>query len=275
MKTNAKFVLAALLAAALPTVAFAQSSGNASLGSLENGDVESENLRLHTVQRKEVSDHGRHEVVLYPAIVQLNPKFTTHVGAGLQYLYHLHENFALQVQGNYFYISEQTSFSDELVRQASQSATAASALTLQWATTAGFEVTPIYGKFAYYEGNMASFGLVLTGGAGIGQTQVQLLSENQAGGPTFGDTGMKFVGQLGAGFRVRFNENFVVRLQVNDLVYTARVDKINGCNYADLAASACSSLKDANETVARELLRDISSDVLNNIGVYGGVAYTF
>lgn len=295
MKTNVTRILAGLLAAALPTVAMAEDAGapantDAKLGSLTSSDDvgASDNLRLHTVQRKAISDGGKHEIVLYPAIAQLNTKFTQHYGAGGRYLYHLHENFALQAMGQYFYVNEQTGFTDELINVGRQAPQAATALTLQWAATGGFEVTPIYGKFSFYEGTIAHFGLVLTGGAGVGGTRIQIQGDSTEVGATFGDTGMKFVGQVGAGFRVRLNENFVMRLEVNDLVYTAKVDTINGCNLEDLSAlrdsdgqnavfGACQKgeFKSGDYGLAHRLVEDPSSDVLNNVGVYGGVSYTF
>lgn len=294
MKTNAIRILAGLLAAALPTLAQAQETpaaqGNASgaaLGSFQEvaDNVDSTNLRLHTVQRKEFADGGRHELVLFPAIAQVNGKFTQHLGVGAEYLYHLHENFALQALGQYFYVNEQTAFTDELVNGGELAPQAATALTLQWAATGGFEVTPIYGKFSFYEGNMAHFGLILTGGAGVGSTRIQLQSSNSTDGATFGDTGLKFVGQVGAGFRVRLNESFLVRLEVKDLIYTAKVDSINGCNLQDLeslskegaVSGACASgkFKKGDKELARRLVEEPSSDVLNNVGVYGGVSYTF
>jgi outer membrane beta-barrel protein len=188
----------------------------------------------------------------------------------------------------YFYVNEQTSFSEELINTSQQAAQAATALTLQWAATGGFEVTPIYGKFAFFEDTLASFGVVLSAGAGVGGTRVQLQG-GEGLESTFGDTGMKFVGQLGAGFRVRLNENFLIRLEVKDLVYTAKVDAINGCKLADLdalansnsggavsgACQANSFKRDGDANLAFRLVEDTSSDVLNNVGVYGGVSYTF
>lgn len=292
MRTKAIRILAGLMAAALPTLALAQDTTQAAGGGFDSfvevaDNVDSENLRLHTVQRKPYADGGRHEVVLYPVVAQINGKFTDHMGVGAQYLYHLHENFALQALGQFFYVNEQTEFTKELLK-GDRAPQAATALTLHWAATAGFEVTPIYGKFSFYEGNMAHFGVVLTGGAGVGGTRIQLV------GDEFGSTGMKFVGQVGAGFRVRLNENFLVRLEVKDLIYTAKVDSINGCNLSDLnALSANSSAQTSGScsggsrfsrpsgsgwtsvSNAKSLVEDASSDVLNNVGVYGGVSYSF
>lgn len=307
MKTSAIRIFAGLLATALPALATAQedavpaapsSNGATTLGSFQGvaDTVDSNNLQLHTVQRKRVADGGKHEVVLYPAVAQMNGKFTTHLGAGAQYLYHLHENFALQVMGTYFYVNEQTDFNNQLISTSQQAAPAASALTMQWAATGGFEVTPIYGKFAWFDDTLASFGIVLNAGAGVGSTRVQIQNDASIHGATFGDTGLKFVGQVGGGFRVRLNDSLVLRLEVKDLIYTAKVDSINGCNLKDLVAleeanggqisascdqarfkksAAGNTKEDADRLLARRLIEEPSSDVLNNVGVYGGISYTF
>lgn len=281
-------ILSGLLLA-FPFAASAQGDGEewslsaAELSALEMADnVDSPNLALHTLQRKQYSDSGQHEVVLYPAVVQLNTKFTSHYGIGAQYLYHLHENFAVQAMGQFFYVNQQVAFADEMVSKANLQPEAATALTLRWAATGGFEVTPIYGKFAFYDSTIVHFGIVLSGGVGIGDTRVQLTGPEADEGRLFGDTGYKFVGQVGAGFRVRFNENFVMRLEFRDLVYTAQVDRINGCSLSDLEGdgqvSASCRMGDFGERslgVARSLLESTSSDVLNNLSVFGGISYTF
>lgn len=292
MKTYLNRILAGLLAAAIPHLALAQDAQTGELppGFVEVSDnVTSPNLRLHTVQKKEFSDAGSHEVVLYPGIVQLNTKFTQHVGFGGQYVYHLHENFALQAMAQYFYVNQQVAFADELIGSAKAQAKAATNLTLQWATTAGFEVTPIYGKFSFYEGAIGHFSVVLSGGAGMGGTRIQLTGADDR---TFGETGNKFVGQVGAGFRVRINDSFLVRLEFRDLVYTATVDSINGCSREDMGAldsksgeysgsckaesfRAADGSLNTQGRLAKDMLDDMSSDVLNNLGVYGGVSYSF
>lgn len=299
MKISLNRILAGLLAAALPNLALAQESApndGVPAGFVEVSDnVTSPNLRLHTVQKKEFSDSGTHEVVLYPGIVQLNTKFTNHVGFGGQYVYHLHENFALQAMGQYFYVNQQVGFADELVNTANLAPEAATSLTLQWAATGGFEVTPIYGKFSFYDGAIGHFSVVLSGGAGIGGTRVQLTGRDDR---AFGQTGNKFVGQVGAGFRVRLNDSLLIRLEFRDLVYTATVDSINGCTREDMnqldagsgqVSGGCQASKflggsgggggssglNAHGKLAQTLLNDMSSDVLNNLGVYGGVSYSF
>lgn len=262
------------------------------------------NVAVHTVQKKRKADKGRHELVLYPAAIQSNSKFTQHAGSAVSYIYHLHENFGLQVTPQYNWLASESSFNQELIDKVREEAQAATSLLLVWGVTGGVEVTPIYGKFAFYEGTLAHYTVVLNGGAGVGSTRHQLKPTNQAGPATYGETGMKFLGSVGGGFRVLLGERFALRLEVRDLVYTARVDSVNGCNGDDLQAlnqkvhdgrsvteasvsGGCKVEKfDGNDPktgqnrsndvpLANGLVKDLSSDVLNNLGFYAGLAILF
>jgi len=264
--------------------------------------LDNPNVAVHVVERKPFADRGRHELVLYPAAIQVNGKFTQHFGSAASYVYHLHENFALQLMGQYNWHSAESSFNQELVDKVREEAQAATSLLLVWALQAGVEVTPIYGKFAFLEGSLAHFSLVISAGVGVGSTRHQLHHEDVSGPSTFGDTGLRFVGSVGVGFRVQFGDRFALRLEVRDLAYTARVDKVNGCNSADLTAmnsqieqghpvtsaqvsSGCSvsSFSGTNNgynlsddvPLALNLVSTPSSDVLNNLGFYAGVSVLF
>jgi outer membrane beta-barrel protein len=257
-------------------------------------------VSVHIVQRKVLSDKGRHEVVLFPVVAQINGKFTNHLGLAAEYLYHFQENVALQVSPNFFYSNGESSFNEDLVRIARLQAQAATALTMQWGGEVGIEATPIYGKFAFYEGTMASFSLVFNAGVGITSTRVQLRPSDPGNGAdiapsdaVFGDTGFKFLGNVGGGFRIKVGEHFAIRLEVRDLVYTASVSSVNGCDASDLDSiiahggalnASCKADKfptDAatgeqpDASLAKALLKVPSSDVLNQVAFYGGVAYIF
>lgn len=265
------------------------------------------NVGVHTVEKKQFADKGTHELVLYPAWVQVNGKFTNHAGSGITYLYHLQENFALQLSPIYNWYNAESGLNAELIDKARVEAQAATSLLLDWGATAGVEVTPLYGKFAFYEGSLAHFSLVISGGAGVGGTRHQLkpASVDAAGvasAATFGDTGAKFVGQVGGGLRVQLGTRFTLRLEVRDLVYSAQVTAVNGCSVADLttikaqtdagrpAAAAANGVgsgcrisefgKDgadvrADVNLARNLVTTPSSDVLNNVGFYAGLGFIF
>jgi outer membrane beta-barrel protein len=270
------------------------------------------NVAVHVVQKKRFADEGKHEVSLYPVVAQVNGRFTQHMGSAFNYTYHLQENFGLQVSTQYNWYSNESLFNLELIDKVREQAQAASALLLVWGAQAGVEVTPLYGKFAFYDNHLLQFSLVINGGAGIGSTRVLIRPDvtNQVDGESFvvparfGDTGTKFVGSVGGGFRVQFGDSMAVRLEMRDQVYTARVDRVDGCNlqdfqkledargagrdFADLGLSGgCQfqkfdgvdpkTRKNYREDIVlgKDLVGNPSSDVLNNLGFYAGFSLLF
>lgn len=270
------------------------------------------NVSVHIVQKKRFADEGRHELTLYPATVQVNGKYTNHAGSALHYTYHLQENFAFQVMGTYNWYSNESNFNLELIDKVREQAQAASSLLLVWGAQAGVEVTPLYGKFAFLNDSLAQFSVVINGGAGVGSTRhlirPEVANESTEGTFTvparFGDTGTKFLGSVGGGFRLQFGESYALRLEVRDLIYTARVDKVDGCNLADFEAleaaraanqdfstlqlsGSCNyqkfdgvdpkTKKNYREDIilGRDLVAEPSSDVLNNISFYAGFSILF
>lgn len=270
------------------------------------------NVAVHIVQRKQFTERGRHELTLYPATTQLNGKFTQHFGTALSYVYHLHENLGIHLTPRYNWSAQESPFNLELVEKVRQQGQPATTLLLNWAATGGVEVTPLYGKFAIYDGLLAQFSLVLIGGAGIGQTShllkpVTFGDGNQRFAETYGDTGRRFVGEIGGGLRVQIGDRFTLRMEVRDLVYTARVEEVNGCNLEDLNSMYAiyetqlegNSLEgvavrgscnvgafqgDGGTTGenrihdvprARDLVMEPSADVLNNVGFHAGFSIIF
>ena len=250
---------------------------------------------IHTVERKSYTAAGKGEFTLYPAVIQLNSKFTNTDGiaAGLEYA--VQENFAFQLLAIYNYAAGETAFSQQLLELHARSQ-AADSLSMQYGAVGGFEVAPIYGKFAFYDGTLAQFRFVLNAGAGMGKTQVQLTTGPDTQHPKdpaaeFGDAGFRFLGNLGMGFRILLGERIALRLEVRDLIYTARVDHINGCTSQDITQigtngtstdAGCNAKAFTNSgaaatdlTVAKDLLGDVSSDVLNNLLFFGGISILF
>jgi outer membrane beta-barrel protein len=270
------------------------------------------NVAVHVVQKKRFADEGRHEFALYPVVAQVNGRFTQHAGSALHYTYHLQENFGLQLSTQYNWYSNESVFNLELIDKVREQAQAASALLLLWGAQAGVEVTPLYGKFAFYDNHLLQFSLVLSGGAGIGSTRVLIRPDvtNEVEGQQvtvparFGDTGTKFLGSVGGGFRVQFGDSMAVRLEVRDLVYTARVDRVDGCSLQDFQkledgrgtgrpfselglSGSCQyqrfdgvdpkTRKNYREDIVlgKDLVGNPSSDVLNNVSFYAGFSYLF
>jgi len=252
------------------------------------------NVAVHTVEKKAFSDSKRAEIVLFPAAAQLNGKFTQHFGTAASFIYHLHENFGLHISPIYHWSTQESAFNRELVDKVKEQAQPATSMLLSWGVYGGVEVSPFYGKFSFYNGTLAHFSFVVNGGAGIGGTKAQLKPYNASTGPaTYGSTGMKFLGEVGGGFRLQIGNRFTIRLEVRDLVYTARMDRINGCDYAEATSlsndanaavsSGCnvsgfgSTTDDVrlNANLASNLLNLPSSDVLNNVGFYAGLGFVF
>lgn len=267
------------------------------------------NVAVHIVEQKSYSDARKSELVLYPVAMQVNGKFTQHFGTMGSFVYHLQENFGLQISGGYNWYNTESSFNGELVEKFRVEAQAATSLLWTWGVMGGVEVSPLYGKFAIFEGVLAHFSFVLNGGVGAGGTRHQLRPSNVRSDGTvtdasYGDTGIRFMGSLGAGFRLQLGERFALRLEVRDVVYTARMERVNGCDEPDLKAmddklrggqdpatatvsASCNLEKftgviEGTETkrsgdipLARALVRIPSSDVLSNIGMYLGISFLF
>ncbi len=301
---------AASTAATATTAATSAPPAGESLILISGAPLNNPNVGVHTVEQKAASDSGRSEVVIYPVAMQVNGKFTQHFGTMASFVYHLQENFGLQLTGGYNWYSAESSFNGELVEKFRAEAQAATSLLWTWGVLGGVEVTPLYGKFAFFEGTLVHFSVVINGGAGLGGTRHQLKPEttrqdDSISPATYGDTGLRFMGSLGAGFRLQIGQHFALRLEVRDVVYTARVERLNGCNATDLAAmdtalkmgkdpstvttltSACdvstftgtyegTDIKRSNDVpLAHKLVAEPSSDVLNNIGLYLGASFVF
>lgn len=268
------------------------------------------NVAVHVMQRKVFRDQGRHELALYPAVVQLNGRFTEHAGTALHYTWHVRERFGLQLTTQYNWYSNESAFNLELIDKVREQARTASSLLLQWAVQGGVEATPLYGKFAFHDDLLAQFGVVLSAGVGLGSTRALIRPEvvHQVDGGNFlvparfGDTGTRFVGSVGGGVRVQIGQAFALRLEVRDLVYTARVDRVDGCNLSDFnlleearannrpfatlpLSSSCryerfdgvdpQNRKNYREDIVlgRDLVREPSSDVLNNLSFFAGFSF--
>lgn len=246
------------------------------------------NVAVHIVEKKGFADRGKKELILYPVAIQANGKATQHIGTAFSAVHHAHENFGFQLSGVYNWFTSESAFNGEMLDKIHREFQTATSLLLVWGVQGGVEVTPLYGKFAWYQESLAHFSVVVNGGAGVGSTR-HLINPGKSGPATFGDTGLKFLGSLGAGFRLQFGQQFALRLELRDLVYTARVDAVNGCDFEDLNAMK-GNLEKANVrpgckkekfkdtldvNLAKNLVETPSSDVLNNLGVYAGAAFLF
>ena len=280
--------LTSLLVAFAATAAAAAPEGAPPQVGADTSDVQ----LVHVIEKRPFTEAGRWELGMF-APVQVNPKFTIHAGVSLELSYHLRENLAAQVGLTWFPLAVQSSLTEELIAKTKQKPLAAETLLLQGGALAGLELMPVYGKINLFDGKILRFGFYLNAGLGAGKTRLQLHSSTDRGGRTFGDTGIRPMAALGGGFRVFVNERFTVRLEIRDLVYSAYVSKVNGCDSADtraLSADPPGKVKDGcnvggfgdnpsdvkgNATIAADEISSPSADVINNLAAYAGLSYLF
>lgn len=239
----------------------------------------------HIIIKREERAEGLHEITLSNPI-QANGKFTQHVGVSLDYLFHLREAFAIGFGGTYNYYAAQSQFTEDLNDRAKQQPYPASALLLDWEGHVGIEVSPIYGKYALFDWSVVQFGFYFGAYAGLGHTKVQLrkADPDQDRPRTFGDTGLRPVGLFSAGMRMFLGKHVALRFELRDTIYSDEVSRINGCTWSDLnsnAGVAASCNKDAfydkesDGAIAKDLLKEPSSDVLHNVAFVAGLSVLF
>jgi outer membrane beta-barrel protein len=288
MRARLLLLCLAALAAAPARAAEAGAPADALTGA-DTADVQ----LVHAIERRPFTEAGRWELSAF-APVQVNSLFTFHAGAALELAYHLRENLAVQVGVLWNPVAIRSGLAEEMVTKVSQEPLAAETLLLQGAVLAGLELMPVYGKISLFDGRILRFGIYLNAGLGAGQTRLELRPADQAGGRTFGAVGPRLVGGLGLGARAFLTERFTLRLELRDLVYSAYVSRVNGCNLDDAkkiqstgasapVSAGCDpgafgdTAKEIKENAshARWQLDSPSADVLNNLAAYAGLSYLF
>ncbi|MDP1922228.1 MAG: outer membrane beta-barrel domain-containing protein [Myxococcales bacterium] len=272
-----RFILGSLV---LPLCAVAEPT-RVTGAPLKNSEVD-----VHVLEQKPVRDAGRFELTVYPVVPQLNGVYTQHVGTMGQLTWHVREHFGFTLMGGGNWLNRTSNFNAELFNSAG--VVGLVSLLWTWTAMAGVEVAPISGKFTLFDSGLVHFSVVINAGAGLGGTR-HLLKPAGMTPATYGDTGVRFMGTVGAGFRLVLGEHVAIRLEVRDVVYTSRVDSVNGCSSADAvlwrgvwrirpSTPTCSeaSLPDSNdEALAIGLIRKRSSEVIHSLGAWAGVSFIY
>lgn len=129
-------------------------------------------------------------------------------------------------------------------------------------------------------------------GAGVGGTRHSLrpltLSASVPPEPIparYGDTGTRFMSTFGLGARVGLGEHLALRLELRDVMYSARVDQVFGCTESDLnpfrehgpgASCDFGRFEEPGDTVvAWGTVRTSSSQVVHSLGLWAGASVAF
>jgi outer membrane beta-barrel protein len=255
-------------------------------------------VRVHVLEKRPFTEAQRWEVSFFGS-AQVNPKFTEHAGISVEVAYHLRENFAAQLGLLWFPYAVQSGLSEQLLTRAGEAPEAASSFLVRGALLAGVELMPVYGKLDVFDGRILRLGFYLNAGLGAVSTRLQLRpSSDPTTGRTFGDTGYRPAASLGAGLRVFMSDRFTIRLELRDLAYSGYVSRVNGCNYDDTvkiesaeaagttatglsggcnerAFGSAGTVAQLNAGAAKDLLKNPSADVINNVAFQGGVSWLF
>ena len=245
------------------------------------GTAFAQGAQVHVVERREAKA-GRFEFSLFPAAVQLNGEFTQHIGTFGAVTWHVREAFAFQLLGGGNWHSVESAFNASLADNYRVEAQAATSLLWTWGVFGGVEVEPMVAKFTILDGPLLHFGVVLSGGVGAGGTRHQL-KPTSATPATYGDTGARFMGTFAAGLRIALGSHFTARIEVRDVAYSARIDKVNGCTLPkDPTQLSLPEGPDCrgfptpiDAALARNLMALPGSAVLHNVGFYVGAGFIF
>lgn len=219
------------------------------------------------------------EVTLFPAVPQLNGALTQHAGTFAAVSYGVRDGVRLQVLGGGNWYSDDSAFSQELVNKFRVEAQLSSAVLWTWGLFGGVELEPFTGSFTLFGSLKGRVGLVLDVGAGAGGTRVRLTPSR------FGDTGARFMATGSAGLRLQLGERVTVRLGLRDVVYSAHLERVNGCSVNDLTdpftrgdvapSEGCSIAEEGDRRAAANRLAVSSSAMLNNLSLTAGIGLVF
>jgi hypothetical protein len=200
----------------------------------------------------ELTTKGRHELVFYPLLAQLNAESVSQLGASIGYRYHAAEGFALQLTPLFHW---QRSLSAEEKDLALFTREGVSRVVLQSGATLGFELTPLRGDLSV-AGKPGFLALVVSAGAGIGSAGVRSFSGACTGSECREreyDLGIRPLFQVGLGVQLFLGDRFALRLEVRDHLFSERVDELKGCTVTDADALQAGAAP-ANARCAQNLL---------------------
>lgn len=208
---------------------------------------------IYAVQRKAFLVGGKFE--LTPLFTSsFSDRFVQTFGFGGSVVYHLSENFGLELQGVYL-LPDESSLTTEILQALSLQTDTAKLTQMLWATSAGVQWSPIYGKLEVFGEYLGNFNFYLGAGVGIGQTRVQCNNQGPLDpnrgfpadsrgevvcNPDMVDTiqeelpvgqqqtfyepnTFRVMGALTAGFRFHFSTWLALKFEVKDYIFAARV----------------------------------------------------
>jgi outer membrane beta-barrel protein len=196
--------------------------------SLEN--VESDVETVYVVQPKPMQLSNRFELGVLGAY-DLADRYITQAGISAQAVYHVSENFAVAVQGTYFFWQGDSSITQNLngLRDANNQpvitpnganilfvAPYARYFRKPWIVTSEIQWSPLFGKLSFHDFTFGLFQLYVTAGLGVSGVSVRDLLNNNVDVPL--PSTINFATSIGAGVRMYFGEHFGLKIEVRDII---------------------------------------------------------
>lgn len=203
---------------------------------------------IFAVQRKAFLVEGKFELTPLFA-TSFSDRFVSTRAPAASVVYHLSENFGLEVYGSYMFPTE-SGLTKEILNKLQLRSDISKLTQMLWTAGMGVQFSPIYGKLQILGRSLGNFSVYLGAGLGIGQTRVQctngLALDPNRGFPTdsSGETtcnpneaqmppgenpvyyepnSLRVMGALSAGVRFHFLPWLAVKAEVKDYLFVARV----------------------------------------------------
>jgi len=191
---------------------------------------------IYVVQRRAYSKSGKFE--LTPIFfTSLNNKFVGHFGPAVAAVYHVRENFGIELVSSIpgATIGFYSALVDEVYNQESLTPEVVDLKQLSYFGGADMQFSALYGKVDLY-GLLVDYDFYVTAGFGVAGTKETCIAkkEEECSSETDPSTGRgmrtpldsndqwKLAGQLGGGARFFFSDMLGLRLEIRDLVYSDR-----------------------------------------------------
>lgn len=184
---------------------------------------------------------ARVELQLIPITAQANTLETEHLGSGGRLSVRLNRYLAGYVSGFGYWHSSPSTVKDDLHERVIRGdAYVPEQVLSTWQLAVGVESIPLSGVFQLGDARGGEFGLVVRAGLGLGGSRIRLTPsttrpDGQVNLATWGDLGLRVVGDFGLGFRFSFGA-FALQLGPRVSMWSDEAERVNGCSVDDLRA---------------------------------------
>ncbi len=195
------------------------------------------------------------ELQLIPITGQINTLHSEHLGTGGRLSIRLNQYFGGYFAGVGHWHNAPSSEKDELSERSVRiDLYQPLQLSSVWQATMGLESIPLSGRFRFMDLHEGDFGLVVRAGLGMGGVRIRLkpptmTREGVMSPATFGDAGVRLLGDFGAAFRFGIGA-FAIHLGPRLSMWSDEIKTINGCDLSDLRAMDMAIRAGADPSVA-------------------------